>query len=340
MNKPDLTRRSFLGALAGFTTIGMIDPVLALQGSGDSDALAFSNATGLGPDISGELIENRLIPLHQEVDITSQLKLAGERFDIPLQLLQRQFLDTGLPWQENYKPVVTEQHYGVSENSHLSIQLRDYCAGVTRYLERGLPELSVYHPDWRVLKQRSLESGGNVKAYVGRHTYVLRRFSVSGVSAGLEVPYLLNARPVDRAVNVITPSGGSRRDDPSSVIYIIAGATSLTAPFSELLHLLTHQPAMHYLQTLQRETGYGVAKRQTKEITEALTEAAAISLSMAYIQQLGRADKLDMVLQHARSLNQQFAFFAPVLNMVQAEGAFNVIKQYRRDPFSIADKLV
>lgn len=338
MEKPDRVRRQLLLAASSLLAGSVLNPFKPAFAAKSQDSLAFSEMSGLGPPLDAEYIERNLVPLHREVDITHQFVINENEFSNALKLLRQQFEVSGIQWKDSYVPRISEQHYGMTAEADMGKMLLSYCNNVTAYLEKRMPDLIEQLPHWDLLMPAPQAINNSVQAYVGKYNYNVRRFQVANQDGDLLPPYLITARPVERAVNFMT--AGLYSYEEAGLIYVIGGITSLTAPFSEMLHLATHRPAIDFMRELQRETGYVKAMRYSREVTESLTEAAAISLSMDYMRILGRSDKLDMIVRHARSLNSQFSYFGRILSMMQSEGPSHILQSYVKDPFAIADQLV
>ena len=143
---------------------------------------------------------------------------------------------------------------------------------------------------------------------------------------------MVNAKPVNRAIHFIDASNGDVQHPDQRLIYVIGGETALVSPFSEMIHLSTHKPAMRYANELSQNHNKDEADSLARNSGETVTEAAAILLALDYLYEIGNKVRAKQIVNHARSLNNQLFEFSHSINYMQKYGVQNALDVYKDSP--------
>ncbi len=326
----NFTRRKFLQQLTAVAAAGVVPWSLghAAVNTRDAKALSFVDLNGFGPQMSGPSVTERFIPLHSPLLMTESH--SSEESRQIRRILQQEFAAAGESWSDDAPLVWTYQHFGVPDHTADAFKLLEYCKQVQHYLADNLDTLTPFEVHWQLLNKTPQEHAG-VQALVGKYTYYVARVGVMDEDGAMREPSLVNARPVERAVNHIVSSANHQQPD-NSLIYIIRGTTSLVSPFSELLHLTTHTSSMRYTQELAQTQSQGQARNTGRILGETVTESAAILLSLHYLHDHGGKALTPYVLQHANSLARQLPLFRRSVAYMQKYGITRALRFYNESP--------
>lgn len=301
---------------------------------GGLDELAFVDQNGFGPPLKGDDIEENLIPLHKPI-ILPKLEKSTPQYQLAQSHLQGVFKQQGLKWKDSYSLQWSYQHYGLPDNSSAALLMLEYCKSVQKYLYRHIIGVDAFSIDWDVLRHKSKsksKSIDGVKARIGRYNYFLLRIGVEDNNGDMFGPYLLSGKPVDRAVNFINFNNNRKFEARDSQIYLITGSTSLVSPFSEILHLITHETAMEHKRELNVQFSQQEAQSRARYLGETITESAAITLAKHYLTKIGHAERLVNVQTMEESLTKQLPSFKNSMRYMKEFSVQEALKIYNKDP--------
>jgi hypothetical protein len=332
-----VSRRRFLFYAAAHSTLTAIYPNALIAANKllppqNNQLLRFADIKGLGPDMSGPDVERLYRPLHSEKRVPASESDASELESVK-QFIQQIFLREGQPWKDHYDVAFTYQHYGVDDDSVYADQLLHYCQNVHDFTYSELRNLFDADVSWRRLNeneaQRNEQPNGFV-GIVGRYTYYVMRAVVLHGPKDVELPYLVRAWPVERAIHYIEADKTSEPD--RGTIYVIPGATSLVSPFSELLHLTFHGPSERYALQLSQSEPALEARQEAKLSGETITEATAIVLASTYMEKLNHSEKLSAIRFMTNSLASDLPLLPKAISYIKQNTLQSVVDQYREDP--------
>lgn len=329
-----LNRRSLLKALSIAGIASTLSPSTALAQitpeflDNESMDLSFVRDSGYGPFMDAPYIEEHFVPLHQEIPLPA-MDSASSEYQNALSVLKEEFDVLGVKWRDEFELRWTYQHYGVPDAPDHAQALVEYSNSVQSYLYRELNGLKHLSLNWEVLKPGQEVTGSN-RALVGKYTYFVLRVNAVDGEGNVQEPYLVSARPVERAIHFI--SSEQKVDARHRLIYIIQGATSLVSPFSEMIHLSTHAPAMRYASELRKTLPRAEAKNLARSSGETITESAAVMLAMNYLEEIHKEDYTRQIIRHANSLNAQLPQFSGSIAYMQKYGVQAAFDAFSEDP--------
>jgi hypothetical protein len=292
--------------------------------------LDFADRHGLGPEMDAPDVERYCRPLHQE-KLLSPSAVEQNTLATATQILQFQVRDAGLQWHEGYQVGFTYQHYGVPANSELTDPLLAYCEYVNDYAHANLPNMFNAQVRWQPLTQDDRVVGVPAfRGFVGRYTYYVMRAVVLNAQSADELPYLVQASPVERAIHYI--ESGESAAPKRGTLYIIPGTTSLVAPFSELLHLTFHEPSQRYATELRNRVGEDQAKERARIAGETVNEAAAIVLATELLQKMGHGERLSTVKFMASNLSDTYGYLPKAIAYMRHNSVQNAVDMYFDNP--------
>ena len=294
--------------------------------------LYFVDRNGFGPQLDAPFVEENFIPLHKEISLPA-MDTASAEYKNTKTVLKSEFKRMNETWSDDFRLTWSYQHYGAPDKSASNTHLVKYCQGVQSYLYNNVHGLDDLKISWESLNDGMdvVSKTGN-RALVGKHTYFVLRVNAVDVDGNVRETYLVNAKPVNRAIHFIDASDGDVQHPDQRLIYVIGGATSLVSPFSEMIHLSTHKPAMRYASELIRDYEKDEANSLARNSGETVTEAAAILLSLDYLYEIGNADRAKQIVHHAKSLSSQLFEFSHSIAYMQKYGVQNALDTYKESP--------
>jgi len=331
---PNMGRRQFLQRMGASAVLYSALPNELLAGalpeqSSSTFNLSFVDLDGVGPYLDAPIVEEKLIPLHKEMQLPA-MDSSTEEYHNALAVLKAEFESMNVPWSDDFQLSWSYQHYGAPDTKTNSVQMINYCQTVHDYLYHEISGLEDVPFKWRPLNKGTdiLNNAGN-HALVGKHTYFVLRVNAVDKEGNVQEPYLVNARPVNRALHYINDSAG---DPNQRMIYLIRGATALVSPFSEMLHMSTHDPAMRYADELKHDHKNDVAKSLARDAGETVTESAAVLIALDYLYSLGKQSRAGQIIHHAKSLQNQLPEFSHSIAYMQKYGVQNALNSYHDSP--------
>lgn len=332
-----ISRREFLGYVAASAALCGGRPILSFadRPSGKDDRIdpySFADQNGLGPVIDAPVVERDYCPLHREKNLPSSVANSPE-FHGAKEALKYAFLDEGRTWDDSYTISYTFQHYGFCDRSIHCQRLLKYCETTHEYLYDQIDGLVDVDLKWDHLGLHSEcanRGHENFSARVGKHTYYVVRVSAVNGAGLIKDPYVVTASPVDRAINSTrvnpdyTPAGND--------IFVIQGATSLLAPFSELIHLSTNAAALRYADELAPRFDTDDARQQARMLGEAVTEAAAILLASRFLRRQRKDQRLQAISHIAHNLSGRLALLPGAMAFMNKIGIQEALARYTDDP--------
>lgn len=333
-----LSRRKFLHTLGISSLLCSISPSIFAVKSPEKDSpkfvdeLLFADSNGFGPLLDAPFVEENYIPLHKELNLPS-MDAASEEYQNTKSVLKSEFEYTKEAWSDDFRLVWSYQHYGVPDNSTSNTQLIQYCKDVQTYLYNNIRGLENLNIAWQSLDNNMdvVSKTGN-HALVGKFTYFVLRVSAIDKKGTLQETYLIKANPVNRAFHYFGASDGDVQNPDQRLIYVIGGATSLVSPFSEMIHLSTHKPAMRYANELSKSLEHEEAQALARSSGETVTESAAVIMAMDYLYKTGNADRAQQIVHHAKSLNRQLRGFSQSISYMQKYGVQRALDLYKENP--------
>ena len=340
----NLPRRKFLHKLVGSAAGLAFFPqttVFAIPNRHSAvtrEFLSFTELEGLGPEINVEFIDGDYIALHAENALPSHMFDAYNR-DYVEYLLREMVASHGLQWDETDRIIWTYQYYGYCDHSNYCNKLLDYSRSAYDFLYNTVEGLLDVNVDWSVLtddfdfkKQTSTHFSG----MIGRYTYLVNRVILQGADGKLKDFGLVNAAPVNRAINYITSKG---HEPNTSLMYIIPGNTSLLSPFSEMLHLTTHGPSRRLkLQLVHKHYGQ-YADDVSHTVGETITESAAILTAQKFLKKHNLDKRMSVINKHAKFLDQQYALMGDTLSYMKLHGVQKTLNRFSDDPLHLVKEI-
>lgn len=341
LNTLQTNRRSILKAVGMLGAAASISPVSALAQLPKADVvehqgmdLSFVAESGIGPVMDAPYVEEHFIPLHDEIPLPP-MSSDTQEFQMALSVLKGEFEAMGKQWQDSFHLSWTYQHYGVPDRLQHVEPIVAYCNSVRSYLYdnlRGLEDLSL---NWEPIRLGQTVSGSN-RALVGKYTYFVLRVNAVDENGIVQEPYLVNASPVERAIHYIS---SEVEKDPNRLIYVIQGTTSLVSPFSEMIHLSTHEPAMRYASALRETHNHDDAKNIARSFGETITESAAVLLALNFLQDINKEKYSRQIIRHANSLSSQLPQFSGSIAYMQKYGIQAAFDSFSEDPKRYMDRI-
>ena len=344
MKSEKLSRRWFLTTLVRGAVATSFFPV---TGFGNAiadhnpvnDRFSFADQDGVGSNPGAEIFNNQYFPLHQE-KILPLYMLDKNDYRNTISLLKKMYAREGKQWKESSKVLWTFQHYGVSDLSSHSDKLLKYCLSVQDYIYSIVPGVIKEGITWDLLKKVTIDlKAGNAgfRGFVGKNTYLVYRVNMTDEEGFVMEPGIVNVMPVDRAIHFIRSN--SHNVPTSSTIYVIHGATSLVAPFSELIHLVTNEPSLSYTDKLLASLSKEDAHRLGRIYGETITEAAGITLASDYMRKYGSAERLDTISNNLQNLSNRFPLLNNVVNYMHQHGVRRTLYNYIENPDQLIKKI-
>jgi hypothetical protein len=313
-----------------FPVVAMAVNALGKSGEHNHQSLEFADRHGLGPEMDAPDVERYCQPLHQE-KLLSPTAVDQNILATATQILKFQVRDAGLQWHEDYQVGFTYQHYGVPDNSELTDPLLAYCEYVNDYAHAKLPHMFNAKVHWQPLTHDDAVGGVPAfRGFVGRYTYYVVRAVVLNPHSGGELPYLVQASPVERAIHYI--ESGESAAPKRGTLYIIPGTTSLVAPFSELLHLTFHEPSQRYATELTSSLGEVQAKERARIAGETVNEAAAIVLASEFLQKMGHSERLPTVKFMTDNLSDTYGYLPKAIAYMRRNSVQDAVDMYFDNP--------
>lgn len=333
-----ISRRSFLayGALSAVLSGLLPRAALALPATycKAENKYLFADQPSLGPDITAPNIEQQCCALHQEVSLGDADTKSTQYRSIE-NLLKREFLNSGLSWDDSYRIGFTYQHYGVPDNSSYAAELLAYCKDAHQYLYDRLSNLFDVNMNWQQLSHNNNHSHRNSNSqgftgFVGRYTYYVLRAVVLNPPENSDPPYLVSAWPLERAINYIV--SGETYMPVSGTVYIIPGTTGLLAPFSELLHLTLHAASQRYAAELGDTIPAEEADNLARIAGETTNESAASLLAIEYLGKQRCSQRTDAIGRVMRSMSRKFSQIPRSIEYMQRVGVQEALNIYQDNP--------
>ncbi len=321
------TRRHFLRHALLPATALLTTPLTALasnpQRRSRTFPLYFTEITGLGPEVSTDTILERFTPLHPELALPAPQISAPQRRDIKM-ALESAFRQENVPWQDDYQVSFVYQHYGVPHQSRELSELIQYSDAATCYLESQFSRLFTPRITWQLLPESGeLVTQNNFTGYAGRFTYHLVKAFVNNAPDAANPPYLVHARPIERAINYI--KSGTTLTPDSGMIFLVPGVSAMVAPFSEFIHLTFHKSAELQIANLAPEMGMDQARQYAHNVTESLVESLSYSIARLFILEIGHEEKLPTLQYMADNLATKFSYMPLINQMIDTLGVQQVI---------------
>ncbi|MDH5547866.1 MAG: hypothetical protein OEZ43_19990 [Gammaproteobacteria bacterium] len=337
-NQADLISRRRLVKAMGLGLAAFISPIptsFATQQSTQklfSRKLPFVDKSGFGPRIDGPYVEEVFVALHREMPLPAMDETTPE-YQNALRVLQEEFMNSGQAWHEEYRLSWSYQHYGVPDKSSVVQPLIEYCQSVQTYLNHTIRDIDELNMRWARLDiNMDFDDVDGDYALVGKHTYFVLRVNAVDAKGHLLEPHLINAQAVNRAIHYVNSSVGDIFNPDQRLIYVIRGETSLISPFSELLHMITHTPAMKYAGELKEKLDSAQAKSIARFSGETVTEAAAVILARHFLHERGIDERDEELSRHANSLSRQLPEFQHSLDYMKKNGVQNALDEFSDNP--------
>lgn len=342
---PGMSRRSFLTYLAVPATLSLVTPACMMPASkdyaaGKANTLAFVDRDGKGPRLDAPTVQRYFVPLHAEQPVAMQFYSAQEVEKIKA-VLKSEFEYAGYSWDESYTVSFSYQHYGVPDDDREKAELLlAYCQRVQDYLYTRLDGLFEVNMEWTLLPRDPVlveEMRHGFQGNIGRYTYYLLRAFVDNSELD-DLPSLINAQPLDRAIHYIV--GGELSLPKRANLYVIPGKTSLVSPFSELLHLTFHAPSQNYAAELCKSLPEHQAQRYALDAGETINEAAAIILAREYMKKYGGSERLSTINTMAASLNNRFNHLNGAIAYIKRNGLQKTVDFYLESPGDFMEQII
>ncbi len=343
--KPEkLSRRWFLSCLVRGAVATSFIPITGFGNAVgdhnlDYDRFSFADQDGVGSNPGAEIFNNQYFPLHQEKPLPLYM-LDNNDYRDTISLLKNMYAREGKQWKESSKVLWTFQHYGVSDLSSHSDKLLKYCLSVQDYIYSIVPGVFKEGVTWDFLKKGNIISSVNnigFRGFVGKNTYLVYRVNIADEEGFIMEPGIVNVMPVDRAIHFIRSN--SFNVPTSSTIYVIHGATSLVAPFSEQVHLVTNEPSLSYTDKLLASLNREDAHRLGRIYGETITEAAGITLALDYMRKYGSAERLNAISNNLRNLSTRFPLMHNAIDYMRQQGVQRALSNYIENPDQLIKKI-
>jgi hypothetical protein len=310
-----------------------------LNNTYESNWLSFSFQKGIGPQIDELTLTQQYCALHKETVLPANRVEQGD-YQRPVELLKKVLINQGIRWKKTNRIVWTYQHYGVCDPSIHSNRLLSYSKLAQEYLYSQVSGLMEVNLEWSMLPKHHTKSFINTKEYrglVGKHTYLVYR--VNGVNEeGIQIqPGLVNIAPVERAINYIIDD--TYHKPIGSTIFVIHGPTSLISPFTEIIHLTTHQPTLRLTGELVTSLGKDHAQRMGRVYGESITEAAGSLLALNFLQKYGNTEEKNTVRAVSQNINNQYPLVQAAMAYMNQNGVERVLGAYSENPGEVVKKI-
>ena len=340
----NLPRRKFLQQLTGgAASLVLLSPatVFAISDKGPVRAngnLAFTDLEGLGPEINAPLNGDEFIALHEEGALPQHMFEEVNRGYVEY-LLRDLVANEGERWDESDQILWTYQYYGFCDHSDHCEALLNYSHSAQDYLYNNVNGLLDVGINWSLLSDDfnyQKKNAANYRGLIGRYTYLVNRVSLVDSLGNMKELGLVSATPVNRAINYIK----SKENVPSSsLMYLIPGNTSLMSPFSELLHLTTHEPSQQLMMQLAHRHGSQYANETSHLVGETITESAAILTAQQYLKKNRLFEHMGIINVHAKSLGRQYALMADAIAYMQLHGVQKTLSRFSENPLRLVKDL-
>jgi hypothetical protein len=277
--------------------------------------------------------------LHKETVLPAN-RVEQSDYQHSVALLKKVLANQGIRWKKSNRIVWTYQHYGVCDPSIHSKRLLSYSKLAQEYLYNQVSGLMEVNIDWNLLPKHHTRSIIDTKKYrglVGKHTYLIYR--VYGVNKeGIQIqPGLVNVAPVERAINYIIDDAYHK--PIGSTIFVIHGPTSLISPFTEIIHLTTHQPSLCLTEELVTSLGEDDAQRMGRVYGESITEAAGSLLALSFLQKYGNTKEKSTVRTVSQNISNQFPLVQAVMAYMNQNGVQQVLGAYSENPGGVVKEI-
>jgi hypothetical protein len=346
-----ISRRRFIVFAAIQTSLAML-PVHSVWAHGGAGGKAtqpqfsFADQEGMGPYINAPVIEQQCCALHLE-ETLPQISAGSRQYRELASILKGEFIKADLYWDDSRPIEFTYQHYGVpNETSHVDALLA-YCRQANEFLYNRLDNLLMVDVNWRRLVHSDVHKQGRYKGFhglVGRYTYYVMRVGVrndektAGRLPNGNQPHLVSAWPLERAINHIVDESG--HEPKNGMLYIIPGATSLVAPFSELTHLSLHAASQQYADILSMRMPREEALKHAREAGETANEAAATLIAMEFLRSCHCHERLPAIALVAHSMAAKYPHLPHAMAYMRRHGIQQAINLYQADPAAFMNRIL
>lgn len=332
--KEKFSRRRFLTEIIAPAALAAAYPasVSALVTAKSNKAefpLHFTDITGLGPEVETDTIFEYFVPLHSEQILPSSRLSSLEKTSVE-NALRSAFRNDNLPWHDEYEIAFSFQHYGVPHQSRELNELVNYCETSTDYIKSHFSGLFTPNVNWSLLDGGINHNHHGFYGYVGRFTYYVVKAYVSNMEDDGETPYLVQAQPIERAINHIR--SGDHHSPDAGTIFLVPGISSMVSPFSEFIHLTFHEGAQRYSKEITPQVGPVQAREQARNVTESLVESLSITMAKQFIHEIGHDEKLQTIQYMADNLATKFTYMPQISKHIQRSGIQNVIDSVQNSP--------
>lgn len=339
-----LTRRNFLTYLLVSTAAATFTPKLGFANYSPnnqpvSNWLSFSTQNGVGPWQDESTVMERCCALHKET-ILPRNRVEKSDYRNTILLLEKVLANEGIHRGESRRVVWTYQHYGVCDSSIHSKRLLLYSRLAQDYLYSNISGLVDFNHDWSVLENNHSQSLVDLRGYrgfVGKHTYLVYRVNAIDENGRDIQPGIVNVIPVERAINYIVDD--DNHIPTRSTIFVIHGLTSLNSPFSELIHLTTHQPTLRLIRELAVSQGESYALMLGRAYGEAVTEAAGILIALNFLQKYGSVDEENVVRSVSKNISSQYSLAKSAMTFMSQNGVQRVLNAYSENPLLVINQI-
>lgn len=331
-----LSRRRFLrGLAAGSVLLLPAGRALATAPSPEqSPWLSFSRQPAVGPAIDIADLDLLLTPLHAET-LLAPAAISPESYQQVSEELARRLAKKGKSCEPGAPLHWTYRHYGTCTSQTQSLRLLSYVLASEDYLYSRLSSLASFDCHWRLLKdQASSPADGptTCSGLVGGHNYLVHRISATDRDGKAMEPCLVIIVPVERAINYIVDDDSHA--PISSIIYLIHGPTALISPFTEAIHLHTHQASLLHAEELAEQIEPQEAQMLGRLYGEIVTEAAGLLMAEGFLQQHGEQNN-----QEYRQIREHTARRYPLVKnaiaLMRKHGVERTLRYYMDDPATI-----
>ncbi len=339
-----LTRRKFLSYLLTSTAAVSLTPKYAFgnifqEDTPESIGFSFSSQNGVGPWLDESTLMQQCSALHRETFLSATW-IKQSDYQKTVSLLEKVLADEGIRWNKSNQVVWTFQHYGVHDLSIHSKRLLSYSKMAQDYLYSNIPGLMEIYFDWSLLTKQQTRSFIDTKGFkglVGKHTYLVYRINGVNEEGTQLLPGSVNVIPVERAINYIVDDDYHK--PIGSTIFVIHGPTSLISPFTEIIHLTTHQPTLRLTGELKTPLGEDDAQRIGRVYGETITEAAGSLLALSFLQKYGNTEEKNTVRAVSQNISNQFPLVQAAMAYMNHNGVQQVLGAYSENPEGIVKEI-